>query len=54
MTTERFERETNYALALAAAREKLQRGIITQKDIRRIETIFRRKYRPILNGQRAG
>jgi len=53
MTKEWFERETNFALAMAAARGMLQREIIDQKDFRKIETIFRRKYRPIINGQKA-
>jgi len=53
MTQERFEREINYALAMAVARGMLKNGIITQSDYRKIETIFRRKYRPIINGHKA-
>jgi hypothetical protein len=54
MTQDRFERETNYALAIAAAREMLKRGILNERDIRKIETIFLQKYRPILIVKHAG
>ncbi|GHU77269.1 hypothetical protein AGMMS49992_24630 [Clostridia bacterium] len=54
MTQERFDREINYALVMASAREMLRREIVTESDIRKIETIIRKKYCPISSNKRAG
>jgi len=50
MTTEQFDRETGYGLAMAAARAMLSGGIIDRRDYKKIDTILRRKYRPIIGG----
>jgi hypothetical protein len=48
MTKEQFDREKNYGAAMAAARMMLTKGIISQKDYCKIETVFRKKYSPII------
>jgi hypothetical protein len=48
MTKEQFARETKYETAMAAARAMLKNGIVNEKDYRTIDTIMRRKYRPII------
>jgi hypothetical protein len=53
MKQERFEAEVRCALAMVVARRMLEKGIITQRDFRRIETIFRQKFRPIFSGKTA-
>jgi len=47
MNEKRFECEANYTLAMAAAKEMARRGILTEQDIRQIETILRKKYCPV-------
>lgn len=46
MTPELFERECRYSVLIAIAREMFDRGILPARELRRIETIFREKYRP--------
>lgn len=53
MTKEQFERETRYGAAMALAREMLKEGIISEKEYRKIDTIFQRKYRPIIGALQA-
>lgn len=50
MTHEQFDREAGYGTAMSAARSMHARGIIGDRDYRQIETILRRKYRPIFGG----
>jgi len=47
MTNEQFGRETRYETAMAAARAMLRRGILNERDYCKIDTMMRRKYRPI-------
>ncbi|GHV28587.1 hypothetical protein FACS18948_7390 [Clostridia bacterium] len=54
MTQERLDHEISYALVMASAREMLRREIVTENDIRKIETITRNKYCPISSNKRAG
>jgi hypothetical protein len=49
MTTEQFNREARYGTAMATARSMHARGIISEGDYLKIETIFRAKYRPIFS-----
>ena len=53
MTKDQLERETNYGAAMAIARSMLTKGLITEKDFRKIDTMFRKKYRPIIGGLQA-
>ena len=48
MTKEQFEREKNYGAGVAIARSMFSKGLITEKDYRKIDTIFRKKYRPLI------
>ena len=48
MTKEQFKREMNYGASMAVARAMLSDGIISDKDYRKIEAIFRKKYRPLI------
>jgi uncharacterized membrane protein len=48
VTSEQFEREKNYGAAMAVARAMLAKGIITDRDYRKIDTMFKAKYQPII------
>jgi hypothetical protein len=48
MTKEQFEREKNYGVSMAVARIMLAGGIISDRDYRKIDTIFKQKYQPII------
>ncbi len=48
MTTEQFEREKNYRTSLAIARNLVTRGIISEKDYRKIDTMLNKKFSPLL------
>ena len=48
MTNEQFDREKNYGVAMALARAMLSKGLITEKDYRKIDTIYKAKYRPVI------
>lgn len=48
MTQEQFEREKNYGASMAVARAMLSKGLISDRDYRKIDTIFRKKYRPVI------
>jgi len=53
MTKEQFNRESDYNAVMSIARAMLKQGCITDKEYRRIDTIFLRKYRPIIGTLRA-
>jgi len=48
MTREQFDREAGYGTAMSAARSMHARGIIGDRDYRKIETILKGRYRPII------
>jgi len=48
MTATQFEREKNYGAVMAVARAMLAKGLIADKDYRKIDTIFKAKHRPII------
>ena len=50
MTKEQFNREISYNTAMAIARSLLTNGLISDKDYRKIDTMFKKKYRPIIGG----
>ena len=50
MTKEQLTRETNYGAAMAIARVMLTKGLISEKDYRKFDTMFIKKYRPIIGG----
>ena len=52
MTREQFNREKDYGAAMAVAKAMLRAGLITEREYRKIDTIYRRKYRPIIGGLR--
>jgi len=48
MTKSQFNREISYGAAMAIARSLLTKRLITDKDYRKIDTMFKKKYRPII------
>lgn len=48
MTKEQFEREKHYGAAMAVARTMLSKGLITKEDYKKIDTMFSKKYNPII------
>ena len=50
MSKEQFDREARYEITMAAARAMLKNGIINERDYLKIDTIFRRKHRPVIGG----
>ena len=52
MTKEQFERECDYGAAMSIAKSLLRARLITEREYRKIDTIYRRKYRPIIGGLR--
>ena len=48
MTKEQFEREKHYGVAMVVARAMLSKGVITEEEYQKIDTIFTEKYRPLL------
>jgi hypothetical protein len=54
MSKEQFDRERLYQATLAVARTMLARGIITEDDYCKFDTILLAKYRPILGSLQAG
>ncbi|MDD4510662.1 MAG: hypothetical protein PHY23_07160 [Oscillospiraceae bacterium] len=54
MTDEQFEREKNYCAAISIAKSLLAKGLISERNYRKIDTIYIKKYRPVLGGLKAG
>jgi len=50
MTRDLFERELDYGAAMSIAKSLLRAGLITDKEYRKIDTIFTQKYRPVIGG----
>jgi hypothetical protein len=48
VTNAQFEREKNYGASMAIARIMLIQNVITNKEYRKIDTIFKQKYQPII------
>lgn len=48
MTKEQFEREMRYGAAMTVARAMLSKGLISEKDYRKIDTIYKAKYLPVI------
>ena len=48
MNSEQFMRETRYETAMSAARAMLSKGIISEREYCKIDTMMRRKHRPII------
>lgn len=53
MTAEQFEREKSYGASLSLAKTLLSKGLLTEKEYAKIDTILKGKYRPIIGGLRA-
>ena len=53
MTSEQFIRERNYGAVMAIARDMLKQGCISNKEYRKINAFFLRKYEPIIGTLRA-
>jgi hypothetical protein len=53
MTFEQFERERSCGVTMAVARVMLRGRVINRRDYRKIDTMFRKKYRPIIGALQA-
>jgi len=53
MTNEQLNRERDYGAVMSIARAMLKQGCITDKEYNKINTIFLRKYMPIIGTLRA-
>ena len=51
MTQEQFDRQKNYGAAMAVARAMLTKGIITEEEYNKIDTMFTNKYQPLIGCQ---
>ena len=47
MTKEQFQREKNYRVSISLLKTLLEKGIITEKDYRKIDTRLTRRYRSV-------
>lgn len=47
MTKEQFEREKNYRISQAITKSMLNKGLITDREYKKIDTILKHKYRPV-------
>lgn len=47
MNKEQFNREKKYRVSIAIAKNLMDKGIISEKDYRKIDTRLVQKYRPI-------
>jgi uncharacterized membrane protein len=48
MTHEQFEREKNYRVSISIAKSMLSKGLITDREYRKIDTKLIAKYQPII------
>ena len=48
MTRAQFEGEKNYRVSLSITKGMLQRGLITEKEFRRMDELLKGKYSPII------
>jgi hypothetical protein len=48
MTNEKFQREKTYQITLHIVRKIIQDGILTEDEMRMIDTILIKKYNPLL------
>ena len=53
MTKEQFEQEKNYGTSMVIARMMRSKGLINEREYCKIDTIFKKKYRPIIGVLRA-
>ena len=47
MTKEQFECEKNYRISQAITKSMLNKGFITDREYKKIDTILKHKYRPV-------
>ncbi len=48
MTGEQLKGESSYRVSMTIAKSMFKRGLITSKEYAKIDTIMKRKYRPII------
>ena len=48
MTEEQFRREKLYQATMTITRDMSRRGLLTEEEMRKIDTIMLEKYKPIL------
>ena len=54
MTKEQFNREKRYGAAISVAKNMLSKGLITEEEYHKIDTIFVGKYRPVFGSLQVG
>ena len=52
MTKEQFQGEVNYRISMNIAARFLKKGLITEREYAKIDTIMLKKYEPILGSLR--
>ena len=50
LTPAQFDRETGYRFSLAVMDRMIEKGLITQEEYRRIESILAKKFSPVWAG----
>lgn len=50
MSREQFMGEKKYRVSIVLARQMLEKGIISEKDYCKIDTMLKAKYKPIIGG----
>ena len=50
MTNEQFEREMRYRVSMAAAKNMLRKGLITQAEHDAFDSLMTEKHRPLISG----
>ena len=50
MTNEQFEREMRYRVSMAAAKNMLRKGLITQAEHDAFDSLMTEKHRPMIGG----
>ena len=53
MTKEQFDREKRYGAAISVAKAMLSKGLVTEEEYRKIDTILLGKYCPIIGSLQA-
>jgi hypothetical protein len=50
MTRAQFEREKNYRVSLAIAKNMLEKGLINRKEFNKVDSMLVTKYQPVIGG----
>ena len=54
MNSDDFERECNYLLTMSHVRQLKEKGVISEEDYKKIDTMLLKKYRPVISALLSG